>query len=250
MRLKSLRTLTKFVNDHSQTIFAIGSTILSLASVGLTAWGTVKAVKELEYLDKVKPNATKWELTKKVAPYYIPAAVATVGSIGCTWKSHNISADKLAHMGMTLNAVKDQFNAYRELNGENDKNILEKRLDQKEENEKNWEEKGYSGDEILRWYEPVSKQWFESTTADVMEACYTANRLFIGTCSCSFSTFLNCLGFDEKDTYKWNNIGWYQYSGEVYYGYTWIDFNFKEKRDKKGRYMEIVYPFPPHHDEK
>lgn len=100
--------------------------------------------------------------------------------------------------------------------------------------------------EKVTFYEPFSKQYFESTFADVFDAEYELNRLFILRGDATMEDFLTILGIPQvKNT---NQYGWGDYIGEVKYGYKWIDFAHRKKEENGKTYYEINYPFYPSED--
>ena len=98
----------------------------------------------------------------------------------------------------------------------------------------------------VTFYEPFSKNCFESTFADVSNAEYELNRLFILRGDVTMEDFLTILGIPQITNA--NQFGWGDYIGEVKYGYKWIDFNHRKKEENGKTYYEINYPFPPTED--
>lgn len=98
----------------------------------------------------------------------------------------------------------------------------------------------------VRFYEPFSKQFFESTFADVSNAEYELNRLFILRGDVTMKDFLTILGIPQVRNA--DQFGWSDYIGEVKYGYKWIDFAHRKKEENGKTYYEINYPFYPSED--
>lgn len=98
----------------------------------------------------------------------------------------------------------------------------------------------------VTFYEPFSKQFFESTFADVSNAEYELNRLFILRGDATMEDFLTILGISQVKNA--NQYGWGDYIGEVKYGYKWVDFNHRKKEENGKVYYEINYPFYPSED--
>lgn len=98
----------------------------------------------------------------------------------------------------------------------------------------------------VTFYEPFSKQFFESTFADVLNAEYELNRLFILRGDVTIEDFLTML--DIPQIANTDQYGWGDYIGEIKYGYKWIDFNHRKKEENGKVYYEINYPFPPSED--
>ena len=100
--------------------------------------------------------------------------------------------------------------------------------------------------EKVTFYEPFSKQFFESTFADVFDAEYELNRLFILRGDVTMDDFLTMLGISQSKNA--DQFGWGYYIGEVKYGYKWIDFVHRKKEENGKTYYEINYPFQPSED--
>lgn len=100
-------------------------------------------------------------------------------------------------------------------------------------------------DKVL-FYESFSKQFFESTFADVSDAEYELNRLFILKGDATMKDFLDMLGIPSVPSA--DKYGWGEYIGEVKYGYRWVDFVHAMKKDGDRTYYAIYYPFDPTRD--
>lgn len=100
--------------------------------------------------------------------------------------------------------------------------------------------------EKVTFYEPFSKQFFESTFADVFDAEYELNRLFILRGDVTMKDFLTML--DISQIKNADRFGWGDYIGEVKYGYKWIDFVHQKKEENGKKYYTINYPFQPSED--
>ena len=98
----------------------------------------------------------------------------------------------------------------------------------------------------VTFYEPFSKQYFESTFADVFDAEYELNRLFILRGDATMKDFLTLLDISQVENS--DRVGWGEYIGEVKYGYGWIDFTHPKKEENGKIYYEIHYPFAPTDD--
>lgn len=98
----------------------------------------------------------------------------------------------------------------------------------------------------VTFYEPFSRQFFDSTFADVSNAEYELNRLFILRGDATMEDFLNILGIPQVKNA--DQFGWGDYIGEVKYGYKWVDFNHRKKEENGKTYYEINYPFYPSED--
>lgn len=100
--------------------------------------------------------------------------------------------------------------------------------------------------EKVTFYEPFSKQFFESTFADVFDAEYELNRLFILRGDVTMKDFLAMLDISQINNA--DRFGWGDYIGEVKYGYKWVDFVHRKKEENGKTYYEINYPFYPSED--
>ena len=77
-----------------------------------------------------------------------------------------------------------------------------------------------------------------------MDAEYHLNRNFILRGETNLNEFYEFLGLEPTDAGC--ELGWDLWSGEMYYGNSWIDFEHHLVTSDNGDYYRIEYPFEPH----
>ena len=88
---------------------------------------------------------------------------------------------------------------------------------------------------------------FESTLLDVMEAEYDMNRKFrIGKGEVTFNEMLDLFHLEDKHVKGGDDVGWQQYIGYEFYGYSWIDFVHRRGMLDGQPVVFIDMPFPCH----
>lgn len=85
---------------------------------------------------------------------------------------------------------------------------------------------------------------FESTMLSVMQATYDINRLFVGLGTVTFNQALQF--FKQKEVERGDDFGWDAYLGEAWYGYSWIDFEYRQGKLNGKNVTFIDMPFEPH----
>ena len=95
-------------------------------------------------------------------------------------------------------------------------------------------------DSLLRWYEPISDQWFTAYEREVMDAEYHVNRNYIlsgSACANDLLYFLNLPDMGEKGT----ELIWDICLDEIF----WIDFEHEESQDENGIYYIVKSIYDP-----
>ena len=95
-------------------------------------------------------------------------------------------------------------------------------------------------DRYLRWYEPISGQWFYAYEREVMDAEYHFNRNYqLGCGTQTVNNLLYFLNLPDMGEEGYKN-GWCA-EDEIY----WIDFEHDEQNDEDGVYYVINTVFAP-----
>ncbi len=187
------------------------------------------------------PNAqlTTVESIKAQVPAFAPAIVSGAFTLGSLLGSDILSEKNLQKARKAFGDYKDMTE---KLEGKGAVKTIEKAVEQKKLDEKagkSWEQ-----EETFRITFQGHSIEFKGKRSDVIMAFYEANRKFMGYGRISFNEFLETLG--QKPMDEGDDRGWDQYTGEVVYGYTWIDFALKDLYDEPG-ITEIYFPFYPHY---
>lgn len=241
-----MHKIFKIAKSHSSDIF----TVIAGVGVIVTAVLASRAGRKVQKKLSEKQYSSKKEMIKDTAPDYIPTAVSAAATIGSMVAVRKIDARTIAGLTGDLVAIKEQFREYRDHANCIHGVLPEDDIVRHDAVEDIYNPKDCDNEKMYRFKESLTGYMIESTMADVYNTFYAANREFIGTGECDFYSYGKKLGLphDVVRDYKGKQFGWFTYSGEAYYGYVWIDFELKEKYDKKGLYYEIIYPFEPHED--
>lgn len=214
-----MRKMIHRVKRNSGTIAAV----LAVVGVCYTAYRGIKDGMKLDSMDiQMKPTSEKVATVLKNCYPTIISAVAT---------SALIIASDCRHRKLEASLAGVAASAAHNIN----KNNINRDIPDKPANT----------DKVL-FYESFSKQFFESTFADVSDAEYELNRLFILKGDATMKDFLDML--DIPSVPSADRYGWGEYIGEVKYGYRWVDFVHTMKKDEDRTYYAICYPFEPTRD--
>ncbi|MEG2624359.1 MAG: DUF6353 family protein, partial [Clostridia bacterium] len=117
-----------------------------------------------------------------------------------------------------------------------------------EQDEKNIEEDRPPWDEMqIFYFEPYGK-FFDRTMEQVFQAEYHINRNLMLKGGVTINEFLDFLELGHIE--GGDQVGWNLYDGEVFYGYSWIDFVHRYYTTDDGLVVcAIDTPFPPHVEE-
>lgn len=108
------KTIERALRKNAPQILAGLGIACGLGAVGMTAKGTVKAVRIVDELKKENPEPTKKEIVKAVYKEYIPAAGLTIAGIGCVVGSVHISARRIATLGLAYAMSDKNFKEYKD----------------------------------------------------------------------------------------------------------------------------------------
>ena len=213
----SIKAITKgvekFVKTNAPQILAGLGIACGLGAVGMTAKGTIKAVRIVDELKKENPEPTKKEIVKAVYKEYLPAAGLTIAGIGCVVGSVHISARRIATLGlayaMSDKSLKEYQEKAKEMLGEKkeeelrgkiaqdyiDKNPPEERLIQNAE-----------GGAVL-CLDKLTGQYFYSDADTINRVINELNRLLNSDYHVSFNDYFIELGLNPcgiGDEWGWN----------------------------------------------
>ena len=231
--------------------------LTALGTVGFLASGyfTIKATTKINHemdkkeFEKLEETHTLTDLTIKekakiIIPNYILPVSLAIGSLGCFWGATVLSKNKQKSVIAANTLLQNGFMEYRnkliELHGEEvDRQILEELSRGRNCAAYHVIDIKYP-DKKVKWYEPISKQYFEAYEREVMDAEYHLNRNFtLRGGEADINEFLQFLGIDGVN----EDIGW-----SIKDGICWIDFEHWEKEENGETIYEIVYYFEPNEE--
>ena len=210
-----------------------------IATTGSSIKATLKATKLIEESEKEKGDSlSKREKISKLLPIYAPTAILGVSTIICILGSSVLNrkqqASILSAYAFINRSYKDYKIKLKELYGEEvHNNIIDSiakahcsdvyitagslgynsTLDCTDNNEP---------DVTRTFYDCFSKRYFETTTSNVIQAEYHANRNFMLKGYISLNEFYEFLGLEPID--GGDDLGWSNFNGDIY----WLDFDHRK----------------------
>lgn len=224
------------------TLMSIGASLGVIGTAVVTAKAVPKAQERIKEAQKEKgEELTTKETIVAALPAYIPPVAMCAGTIAGILGANALNNKRQASLISSYALLEQCYKRYREtlvdLHGPAADEEVRENMGEVEIARGNcmWHRTDIQEpDRLLRWYEPISKQWFEAYERVVMDAEYHFNRNY--QLSCGTQTvnnllyFLNIPDMGEEGAV----LGWCA-EDEIY----WIDFEHDEKADEKGIYYEI-----------
>ena len=243
----------KLLSKHSGIIL----TTLASAGVIVTSYLSVKAgtkakEKEVKILER-EPDISNKELTKEVAPCYIPAAISTIATIGVIISLYITDRKKQVALVAAFSAMSAKYQDYKARVKKEDPGTYEK-LEKEELCNELFGEKVFRtvinmGERKIFW-DPVTEKYFSASMEDVLYEISQINRMLHVNGEICVNEYLDFLGLPEED-WGWG-LGWSEYVGEASYGYRWIDIVPEETEITVNGETKTIYklwiPFMPHDD--
>lgn len=239
------RTLRGIRRNSSTILTCIGAAgVVGTAIMAVRATPKAIALLEDAELDK-GDDLTKLEKVRIAAPVYIPTAVMGTYTIVCIFGANVLNQKQQASLmsayALLDSSYKDYQNKVKELYGEDTDNEIKDAISR----DKYAKNPCVPTEGKLLWYELYRDEFFELTEKEVMDAEYYTNRNFILRGETNLNEFYEFLGLEPTDAGC--ELGWDLYSGEAFYGNSWIDFEHHLVTSDDGvDYYRIEYPFPPH----
>ena len=222
----SIKSLTKCIEkawkQHGCNLLTGGAVIGIFVTTGFAIADTVKAVKKVE---EKKPE-TKTELIKTAAPCYIRTGVSLATTTACMLgirHKYEEAAKQISNLASTLvlseTARKEYEEATKEVVGEEKEQEIRDKIAEKQVKETPYT--GHVDRRIhveegpeVRCYEPITRQYFMSNQALIMQSVNRLNAQMIGDMYISFEEWLDSIGlpfnslefFDDRDVYE--DLGW------------------------------------------
>lgn len=207
------KTVESAVKKNAPQILAGLGIAFGLGAVGMTARGTVKAVRIVDEMKKENPEPTKKEIVKAVYKEYIPAAGLTVAGIGCVVGSVHISARRIATLGLAYAMSDKNFKEYKdkakEMLGEKKEEELRGKIAQ-DRIDKNPPREGFienaDGGGVL-CLDSFTGRYFYSDADTINRVVNELNRLLLNDYYVSYNDYLIELGRQPckfGDEWGWN----------------------------------------------
>lgn len=226
--------MNNLLQCSKQFIKRNGSTILTcIGGVGVVATtvaavkATPKAVKLLEQAEaRNEEPLTILEKVQIAGPSYIPTILIGVSTIACIFGANVLNkrqqASLLSAYALLDNSYKEYKKKVTELYGENaDAHVREEiAKDHYEESEVEYE------DNKLLFYDEYSRQYFNATMEEILNAEYTLNRDFSYHGYAVLNEFYDLLKLPRTE--YGDILGWSYYMVHEYQWYGWIEFNHRK----------------------
>ena len=207
------KTVESAVKKNAPQILAGLGIAFGLGAVGMTARGTVKAVRIVDEMKKENPEPTKKEIVKAVYKEYLPAAGLTVAGIGCVVGSVHISARRIATLGLAYAMSDKNFKEYKdkakEMLGEKKEEELRGKIAQDYIDRNPPQEKliqNAEGGGVL-CLDKLTGQYFYSDADTIIRVVNELNRLLLSDYHVSFNDYFIELGLQPcgfGDEWGWN----------------------------------------------
>ena len=229
-----MKGLVPALKQASPTILTILGAVGVVGTAALAVRVTPEAYrairrKEIEVNEKeLHPeddrNLTIKETIKVAWKFYIPAASVGLATILCIFGANGLSRRQQASLASAYALIDQAYKEYKtkakELCGDDvdqeiRKAIVKQRLEV-DQNDLNLT------DGKLLFFDELSGRYLERTMAEVLDAEYHLNRLFITEGSVKLNDFYDLL--DLPKTEVGAIVGWDADSAAAFYGYQWIDF--------------------------
>lgn len=231
----------RFFKKNASTIL----TVLGAAGVVATAVTAVQATpKAMELIKEAKlekgGELTKWETIQVAALPYVPAILFGTSTVACIFGAQVLNKRTQARLTSAYALLNSSYKQYRkkavDIYGEDADQKINEELakDQYEDDNIQLEDP-----EKKLFYDVFSRQYFESTEADVKEAEYLLNRSLSIKDYVSAKEFYDFLGIPSVDSGE--ELGWSSPMNLEYYWQTWIDFNHQHVIMEDGLECTIIY---------
>ena len=202
----------KYVKDHLPQILlgsAIGGTI---ATTGLTIYGTVKTVRTLDALESnaqgVIPafngHIDTLDKVKACYKYWIAPTIMLGGTVLCICELNKVHINKEAAL-MAMAAMWEEVDNAGKQGKEIQGKTLEKEIAREAQNTSG--NLQLTNGEFLCW-EPYSRQFFKATSQQLLWAELTANKEYANQGYLSLNDFLMLLPGIKQCTFG-DNFGWF-----------------------------------------
>ena len=238
-----IKSASRFLKKNGGTILAIGASVGVVLTAIETGKASTKAQKLIEKntiaidCENYGPSAyTTEQKVKDCWKFYLPAAALGAGTIACILGSNALNKKQIASLTAGYMALGKAYQEYRRevaqhIGAEHEKEIYKDAQSVLKKPTPDMVE-----DKLL-CYEPISKRYFHTTEAVLLEAFYSLNRDFALNGYASMNDLYNYLGLDyipEGDL-----KGWCADYLAADWEYFWIDFSYLKQKTDDG--LEVYY---------
>lgn len=233
-----MNSLARKLRHAAPAILTVFSTVGVVATAVLAVKETPKALQLVENKkdELQKDELTPIELVQTTWKCYIPSALIGVGTISCILGIGVINKRSQAALTSAYAMINESYKQYRQgakkVYGEDaDKKIHAEMAKDSNTYTSDWGYQLYNSEmdpdsEQLLFYDLISKRYFTTTMAAVLNAQYLINRSLAITGECSLNEYLSLIGL-EDDEYG-NDLGWNVLYLAESYDVCWIDFDNQE----------------------
>ena len=222
-----LQRSKKFIKQNGSTILTCIGGVGVVATTVAAVKATPKAVKLLEQAEVEKEAPlTVFEKVRIAAPSYIPTILIGASTIACIFGANMLNkrqqASLLSAYALLDNSYKEYKKKVVELYGENADNHVRDEISKDVYNESDVE----CEDDKLLFYDEYSRQYFNATMEDVLNAEYTLNRDFAYHGYATLNELYDLLKLPRTD--YGDILGWNSFMVHEYQWYSWIEFNHRK----------------------
>lgn len=206
-----LSNLTRYLPQVLTGMAAAGE----VATIGCAISDTMKASK---YISSDKKNV------KEIAKCYVPTAVAGAFTLACIFGANKSHLRLEALMGTALAGAYEYRDKVKEVIGkEKEKDIYNEHQKAKASKEMNEKLPPWEADSGKMWcYEPISKQYFQTTMEKLLWAELILNKELNSTWGIRFNKYLKLIGC--KPYKHGEQIGWFACDSDGFWDYNWSYF--------------------------
>lgn len=240
-----------YLRKSSPTILTVLSSLGVITTAVLTATATPDAVDNIKADSRRNHDGDPYgystmEAVQSGWKYYIPATLVGISTIACIFGANVLNKKSQASITSAYAMLNESYRRYRkaanDIYGEDaDASIFA------EASKKVYlHSDGFSlydpdtdDSDILLFYEPYSKRYFNATMASVINAQYHLNRNLVLRGSCDMNELYIFLGLDTEE--DGDTVGWDM--DELMDGGTmWLDFDNRRTKLDDGLECYIVSP--------
>lgn len=240
----------KWVPIALASISAVGTVATAVTAVRATP----KALAIIDDISKIEKPSKK-EIVAKTWKCYIPTALIGASTIGCIFglvlSNRHRQKSLIAAYALCSNSYKEYKAAVKQKFGQEAheeimKSIMAERSDltpvvAQGVCQNTSLDFGDSSEELVLFYDSLSKRYFESTKSHVLQAEYHINRNFVLGGGVAVNDFYEFLGISTVN--EFNNLIWEINDDEIY----WIDFdNYRAVMDDGLECYVIEVGYEPH----
>lgn len=235
----------EFIRKNASTILTWGAAIGAVATPVLTVNATLKALHYCaEETDRKGEQLTLREAAKISAPHFILPALSTALTVTCTFGANATNVAKQASLAGTCAVLDRAYREYRnaitsKYGSETDTEVHGNIVRAKIKKDPDREEDGKS-----LFFDEYGERFFRRTKEEVITAEYHFNRNFILRGYATLNEYYEFLGLPKIEIGE--KLGWSIEAGEIFYGYSWVDFSHPVTTTDDGLECHMIeYPFPP-----